>query len=561
MPTDRVSKLSKVIAVCVIAATTFACGDDDDTEEATSEATAEATGAIELPATTAAPATTASPATTAAPDTTASPDSTAAPDTTPPEGTIVTDDICTPFGSVVTLELNDRCSLEPGREPPPEELGTAFVESTIAWQVNECPGMIAVPGQVVVTVASPEELGTAVEDVRSALDDLGATIDPEALTDDAQIINVAQGIPAGDVLIRLASLQAVGRSVDLNYLEPVLPNNVFRPFDDPHAATPDQIAEFLNPAFSTEQLAVASDKAVAVIDSTGDLAVYDLDQNGYIDEDHGHGEFVSSIAARSGASVRLEPATPNSVRPGNPSVLSSGRWAPMLISDVDIIQALEAITSLLESNDVLTSIVNMSLGGVGCPAVESGFEWGIGERLALARKMDNLRDVAIQHEIALTFVAAAGNNGADVLHFPAAWRNVDVTTAYESVVSPEVSADIQDMHARLIDAIFAVGSVETPDGDPAVYSNCGAWVNAAAYGTTQVGAYPASVPGGFVPPANPDDELDPNLDYAVWSGTSFAAANFTAALATGMFEQDPTTIHDGTGARLLPDGLDCPPPT
>jgi hypothetical protein len=84
-----------------------------------------------------------------------------------------------------------------------------------------------------------------------------------------------------------------------------------------------------------------------------------------------------------------------------------------------------------------------------------------------------------------------------------------------------------------------------------VFSNCGAWVNAVAFGNQQVGVYPAAVPGGYPSP-------DPDKDYAIWSGTSFAAANFTAALVAGLFDADPTAIHDGTGARQKPNGLDCP---
>jgi hypothetical protein len=291
--------------------------------------------------------------------------------------------------------------------------------------------------------------------------------------------------------------------------------------------------------------------------------VYDLNQNGFSDEDHGHGAFVGSIAGRSGANVRLEPVTPNSVRPNNPSVLSSGRWTPMMIEDADIIHALDVISQDLQSGAATTSIVNMSLGGVGCPAVDSGFEWGIGERIALARKMDNLLGAAAASEITLTYVAAAGNNGVNVLHFPAAWRNVDVATAYAPFVDAAVNTEIQDMHARLIDAIFAVGSVDAVDSSPSsadarsIYSNCGPWVNAVAYGTQQVGAYPASTPGGFAV-ANVAEGLDPELDYATWSGTSFAAANFTATLASGFFDSpnNLAAIHSDTGARLMPSGLD-----
>ena len=79
--------------------------------------------------------------------------------------------------------------------------------------------------------------------------------------------------------------------------------------------------------------------------------------------------------------MTLYPTYPNSVTPSNnPSILASGRWAPMMIDDADIIVALNLVSGE-------TSVVNLSLGGRGCEAETSGFAWGIGERLALGRVM------------------------------------------------------------------------------------------------------------------------------------------------------------------------------
>ena len=141
----------------------------------------------------------------------------------------------------------------------------------------------------------------------------------------------------------------------------------------------------------------------------------------------------------------------------------------------------------------------------------------------------------------LRFVAAAGNNGEDVLHFPAAWRDPDVTLGLAGNVDPTIADDIEDVHTGLSIAMYAVGSVE-PNGRTSSYSNCGDWVNAAAFGSKQVGEYPSSP-----------------SDYAVWSGTSFATANFTAALVSGLVDPDPLVSEPITGARMIntPNGLGC----
>jgi hypothetical protein len=449
--------------------------------------------------------------------------------------------------------------------------------------------LVAVPFQVIVAVADSSNLLREVGLVEEALTRFGPSTEDEPMTPDAQVVqldpNVTDPAEIGDILDLLPTLQAVGRSVDLNYLAPVLPNNVFRPYDDPHGATAQQVAAFVEPGFSDEQHSTASGTTVAVIDSTDDQRVYDVDGNGYIDEDHDHGAFVRSIIERTGATVKLYPVVPNTTNTTttntntttttpNPSVLASGRWAPMMMEDADIIKALESVTNDLTSGEVKTSVVNMSLGGVGCLPGPTGYDYGIGERLPLARKMDNLRIAGTQAEVPIqvTFVAAAGNNGADVLHFPAAWRNDDVTTAYVNHVTSEVWADIDAMHTNLKPVIHAVGSVErepedTPRTDaPSIFTNCGAWVDAAAYGSLQVGVYPASAPGQFVTPTIPSPSLDPQLDYAVWSGTSFATANFTAALVTGLVDPDPknfdaTAFDPITGARMTDpaNGLPCPP--
>jgi hypothetical protein len=224
----------------------------------------------------------------------------------------------------------------------------------------------------------------------------------------------------------------------------------------------------------------------------------------------------------------------------------------MVFSDFNVMDALESV-------EQVPDIVNLSLGGVGCSAQ------GIGERLALARVMNNMR---VQNP-EIWFVAAAGNNSADVLHFPAAWRNDDVTTVLTAALMSSVDEtdqtavdnanlvvnDVAEMHELLASVIFAVGSVEEDGTTTSWFSNCGDWVNAVAFGSLQIGEYPSSVPPSSEVPNSGYPDSGPGA--ATWSGTSFATANFTGALSTGFFDNNPAGTHTPTGARMT-NGLSCP---
>jgi hypothetical protein len=465
----------------------------------------------------------------------------------PTTGTAATDP-CKPFGSLTPGDggLNDRCV------PVGAELGPAFSASA-QWGTPTCPDMVVVPEELIVAIG-PSFAGTLDDALKDVVAELGAlgigAVDQPPFSEQAGIV-ATSGASFAQVENALSSLQRVGRSVDFNYLEPLQPNNGFRPDDDP--APPDEAAAQQNVVFGG-----ADGKRVTVIDSPSGSAAYslDVDGNGLVDEDNGHGVFVKSIIDRSGATVDLIGVPPTTVTSNNPSVLASGRWAPMMFSDAELIVALESVTKN-------TDVVNLSLGGVGCPMTEPA-----GGRLALARVMDTMS----KGSDVLRFVAAAGNNGADVLHFPAAWRHPDVT-AYLTAAMPssplvdfpdprpgavaplfsaqeatDTIAEIEQMHESLAPVIYAVGSVEE-DSSVSRDSNCGIWINAIAYGTHRLGLYPYG--GGDA------------LDLAVWSGTSFATANFTAAYVAGAFNNPAPSVAataiDITGAKEV-DGLDCPPP-
>ncbi len=78
--------------------------------------------------------------------------------------------------------------------------------------------------------------------------------------------------------------------------------------------------------------------------------------------------------------------------------------------------------------------------------------------------------------------------------------------------------EIRAIQAALEAGMIAVGS--RTDGERDSFSNCGPWVNAVAAGADTVSRYPS--PTG----------------WASWSGTSFATARVSAAIAGGQGVND-----------------------
>jgi hypothetical protein len=433
---------------------------------------------------------------------------------------------CGPLGWIRAYELNDRCSyglLDPTLITDDVLLG-ALRQTGLFALLTPCLGqglstanVLAMPDELLVTASSAQRLTEAVDEVSGRLN--GAVTAVTTVNPLAATLSLRPGT-LGEAFLRqiVPTLQGLGFSTDLNYLEPALPNYAFRPASNPLPATA--------PASGTggrgSVLVVdspASDAATPGVTTQGPRADYDVDGNGLVDEDHGHGVYIASLIKRSAPGTKVVLAGVNGGH-----LAASARWSPMVFTDADVIAALGTAFGL-STNGVARSydVVNLSLGGAGCP--------GIGSRLALGRFLRDLADVSASTAgVRPVYVAAAGNDGGDVKHFPAAWRDGPTmeaaALAVDLVSPPGVGDEIRAIHNALRAEIVAVGS--WTGGRRDAFSNCGSWVNAVAAGKNTVSRYPSST------------------GWARWSGTSFATARVSATLATGQGLTD-VVIGNGVG--------------
>ena len=443
-------------------------------------------------------------------------------------GAAATEPPCGPLGSLHEYDLNDRCDyglLDPDLLTDlaiVAALGQAGLFATLAICGGQPLGtapVVAVPDELLVTASTPQRLGEAVVEVSLRL--LGSVSDVTQLNPFAALLTLRPGLLNMAFLRQIVpTLQGRGFSTDLNYLEPIQPNNSFRPNDNPVAA--DDPGAGRGGAGRVLVVDSPADDAAAVrgVTSIGPLVDYDVDGNGFVDEDHGHGVYVASLIEQLAPRAKV-------VLAGVPGthVPASDRWSPMAFSDGDLIAAIgQAFEMSATGVEQTFDVVNLSLGGAGCA--------GIGVRLALGRFLRDLADVAATTTgVRPVYVVAAGNDGGDVKHFPAAWRDAPTmytTATIVDLVGPlGAGSEIRAIHGALASGMLAVGS--WTDGERDSFSNCGNWVNAVASGAGTVGSYPS--------PPSP-------TGWATWSGTSFAAARVSAALADG---QGITDVAIGTG--------------
>ena len=277
------------------------------------------------------------------------------------------------------------------------------------------------------------------------------------------------------------TLQGRGFSADLNYFEPAQPKNGFRPGRQP-APRRQPAARPLKGGRGAE--------SVLVVDSPAPsrTVVYDLDGNGKVDEDHGHGAFVASL-------VKLLAPTAEVVLAGvhGRQVPALARWSPMMFSDADLIRAMGNAFGLSPGGTAVRrafNVVNLSLGGAGCD--------GIAARLPLGRFMRDLAGFATKTtDVAARYVAAAGNDGADVKHFPAAWRDTadDRAGRRRRRSRPRRRRADRRRQPDPPDPGIPRSAGCSPSGrGPAAsadsFSNCGKWVNGIADGARAVEPVP-----------------------------------------------------------------------
>ena len=422
---------------------------------------------------------------------------------------------CGPLGQLRAYQLNDRCDyglLDPTLIPD-SVLLAALRQAGLFATLSLCLGqgaaaVLAVPDELLVTASSAARLDEAVDEVSRRLN--GSVTAVTTLNPFAALLSLRGGILSEAFLRQIIpTLQGRGFSTDLNYLEAALPYNRLRPADNPVGASdPGRGAGGGGRVLVIDSPANAPDAAPGV-ETIGPPVDYDVDGNGLVDEDHGHGVYVASLIERLAPGAKVVLAGVNGGH-----LADSTRWSPMLFSDADVISAIgEAFGLTATGVEHPFDVVNMSLGGAGCGA--------IGIRFALGRFLRDLADVAAATSgVRPVYVAAAGNDGGDVKQFPAAWRDrptmQTAALTVDLVSAPGVGDEIRAIHEALRADLLAVGSWTGGRRDS--FSNCGAWVNAVAAGKNTVSRYPD-------PPSA--------TGWARWSGTSFATARVSAAVAGG----------------------------
>ncbi len=284
------------------------------------------------------------------------------------------------------------------------------------------------PDELLVTASDPARLDAAVADVSRRL--LGSVTGVTPLNPFAATLSLRPGI-LGEAFLRqiVPTLQGRGFSTDLNYLEPVLPVNPFRPDDNPvEAADP-----------GTGQ---GGTGRVLVVDSPAD-AVRRCTRRGDDRSGGGLRRRRQRLRRRGSRPRRLRRLAHRAARPGGRGgVGRRQRSAPSrhqpLVADGVLRRRRDrrhrrrpsGSRRRASSGPSTSSTCRSAAPAAPASAAASPSVVSCATSPTCRRRSTGIRPV---------YVAAAGNDGADVKHFPAAWRDqptMQATALLVDLLSP-----------------------------------------------------------------------------------------------------------------------------
>jgi subtilisin family serine protease len=148
--------------------------------------------------------------------------------------------------------------------------------------------------------------------------------------------------------------------------------------------------------------------------------------------------------------------------------------------------------------------------------------YGDGDESFIAHQIDQLADG--EDGVDLLNLSFGGYSADAMAPLTAAIENLQQAKGSLVVASAGNDATCRPMWPAVLDEVIAVGALDA-DGDPAEFTNFGPWVRACTHGVDVVSAFFNSAPGTNI------------VDWATWSGTSFAAPIVTGMIARTMLEQ------------------------
>ena len=149
--------------------------------------------------------------------------------------------------------------------------------------------------------------------------------------------------------------------------------------------------------------------------------------------------------------------------------------------------------------------------------------YGDGDEVAIARRID-----ALVGQVDVFNLSFGGYAVQQMRVLRAAVRRAQTAGAIV-VASAGNDATCRPSYPAALPGVIGVGAVG-PDG-PAPFTNFGPWVRASAPGVDVVSSFFSSFQGPAQPPSPGGTDPDDFAEWAMWSGTSFAAPVVVAALA------------------------------